>query len=67
MIFGVIPCDPRSLYWVHGRIIDNSMTGCIVMLFGGSSLRTFGAFGAVSFGASVVDVAAAAAAAAAAA
>lgn len=50
MIFGVTPTEPRSEYCVHGLMTLRSMTGCIVTLLGGNSLRIFGAFGDVCFG-----------------
>ena len=48
MMLGVIPCDPRSEYCVTGRMIDKSITGCIVELFGGSSVRTFATLGGLN-------------------
>jgi hypothetical protein len=44
-MFGVIPCDPKSLYWVQGLIMLKSITGCIAVLLGGNSFLTLGGLG----------------------
>lgn len=60
MILGVTPCDPKSEYCVQGRIIESNITGCIVELFGGSSVRIFAALGGLCLvGSTMAPVAAA--------
>lgn len=58
-IFGVMPSDPKSEYCKPGLIVDSSITGCMVKLFGGNSFLIFGGLGVLGLAPST-DVAAAA-------